>query len=121
MALTRAIPLMALLVGASALLIPALNVIVASAQTLMTPDALQGRVQSAISFVALCISPLGAAAAGFLLARAAPYPRGSGRQPAPGPARPRRPSRDHRPAAGFIRGPGARRRVGWAALRSRPR
>jgi predicted MFS family arabinose efflux permease len=69
MALTRSIPVLAVLVGASALLVPALNVILSSAQALLTPDALQGRVQAATSFIALSISPLGVAGAGFLLAR----------------------------------------------------
>lgn len=69
MALTRNIAALAVLTGASALLVPALNVMLATAQTMTTPDALQGRVQSASSFIALSISPLGAVAAGFLLRR----------------------------------------------------
>jgi MFS family permease len=67
MALTRSIAALAVLTGASALLVPALNVMFATAQTLTTPDALQGRVQSASSFIALSISPLGAVIAGFML------------------------------------------------------
>ncbi|HEY7142608.1 MAG TPA: MFS transporter [Streptosporangiaceae bacterium] len=69
MAVARGVPVLAAATGAAALLVPALNVIVITAQTMITPNAMQGRVQSAISFIALSISPLGAAAAGFLLQR----------------------------------------------------
>jgi len=72
MSLTGSIPLLAALIGTSALLIPVLNVISSSAQTLVTPNALQGRMQSAISFTALCMTPLGSVIAGFLLARWTP-------------------------------------------------
>jgi len=69
MAFTRNVAALAVLVAASALLVPALNVITRSAQTLITPDGMQGRVASATTFVALSINPLGSVAAGFLLAR----------------------------------------------------
>ncbi len=72
MALTRSLVLLGVLAGTCALLVPALNVMVGTAQTLSTPDALQGRVQSAIQFVALAVTPLGTVAAGFLLNRWAP-------------------------------------------------
>jgi MFS family permease len=72
MVLSRNTAVLALLVAVSAVLIPALNVLLYSAQAIITPNALQGRVQSAISFIALSINPLGAAAAGFLLSRSSP-------------------------------------------------
>jgi MFS family permease len=67
MAFTRDLYLLGALVALSALLIPALNVVVASTQTLLTPDRLLGRTQSASSFIALLLSPLGAVVAGVLL------------------------------------------------------
>jgi MFS family permease len=72
MALTRGLALLGVLAGACALLVPALNVMVGTAQALATPDALQGRVQSAIQFVALAVTPLGTVSAGFLLSRWSP-------------------------------------------------
>jgi MFS family permease len=72
MALTRSLVLLGILAGTCALLVPALNVMVGTAQALATPDALQGRVQSAIQFVALAVTPLGTVTAGFLLDRWSP-------------------------------------------------
>jgi MFS family permease len=72
MAFTRNLVILAALASACAVFGPALNVLVGATQTMATPDALQGRVQSAMAFLALSTTPLGTVAAGFLLARWAP-------------------------------------------------
>jgi MFS family permease len=62
-------PVLAVLICSCALAVPALNVITQTAQTLLIPDRMQGRAQSAVSFIALSITPAGSVTAGFLLAR----------------------------------------------------
>jgi hypothetical protein len=59
----------AVLIGLFSVLVPIGGIAVTTALTLATPDALQGRVQSATSFSALAITPLGSISAGLLLAR----------------------------------------------------
>jgi MFS family permease len=69
MAVARQAAVLALLLGACALAVPALNVITQTVQTLLTPDRMQGRVSSATSFIALSITPIGSVTAGYLLAK----------------------------------------------------
>lgn len=61
----------ALLAGCC-VLAPIANVVMGSARMALTPDHLQGRVQSASGLVAGCAAPLGPLAGGLLLDRAGP-------------------------------------------------
>jgi MFS family permease len=55
-----------------ACLVPTLNVVLGSAQILLTPNELQGRMHAATSFLAICTYPLGPVAAGALLVHGSP-------------------------------------------------
>jgi MFS family permease len=55
------------LVGAAVFSVPALNASLFGYQVLVTPDHLQGRAQSAITFLATSLSPLAPVLAGLLL------------------------------------------------------
>ena len=48
----------ALVLGAYAALVPTMNVVIGTSEMLLTPTELQGRTQSATSFLAICLQPL---------------------------------------------------------------
>jgi MFS family permease len=53
-------------------LIPTMNVVIGTSEMLLTPTELQGRIQSAVSFLALCLAPLSPLVAGALLGMGPP-------------------------------------------------
>ena len=78
-AMTALVPLLALstaplvlggVVAGCAVLGPLVNVVVVTTQTRVTPDALQGRVQSAMAFSAMAAAPLGPVVGGAALSLA---------------------------------------------------
>jgi MFS family permease len=59
-------------VGLTSVLAPIETVVISASRILLTPDDLQGRVQSASGLVSMSATPLGPVVAGFLLERVGP-------------------------------------------------
>ena len=56
-----------ILITISTLAVPTANVVIGAAEIHLTPADMQGRVQTSSSFLAICLEPAGALAAGLLL------------------------------------------------------